>query len=71
MPNPFVALIASHQVPLMEPTGAAHKPWRIWINYNREKTAGTYLNLFADGTITRETLLPTGEVVNSAFIKRK
>ena len=36
--------------------------WLIWLSYNKDATAGTYLRLYSDGRVTRETLEPTGEI---------
>jgi hypothetical protein len=43
--------------------------WVLWLHYNREKTAGTYLNLLQDGAIVRYTVQPTGEVSETTTIK--
>jgi len=62
------ALIATYQIPLLE---HAHPLWRVWISYDKTRTAGTYLELHDDGMITRSTLMPTGEVCNTVTIKPK
>lgn len=70
----FTGLIDSHQVPLIECdfcVSTGEHSWLIWINYNRERTCGTCLRLNSDGSITRETWTPTGEIVGVGTIKSK
>ena len=70
--NAPTALIATHQIPLIEPNwDDSPCLWRIWISYDKTRTAGTYLELHHDGMITRSTLMPTGEVCNTVTIKPK
>lgn len=30
--------------------------WRVWLNYNKDVTSGTYINLLPDGHIDRVTV---------------
>lgn len=60
------ALITTHQVPLLVHAGPH---WQVWISYAPKMEAGTYLVLREDGSIMRETLSPTGEVINVVTIK--
>jgi hypothetical protein len=60
----LTALIPTHQLPLIECSSGPPDEWRIWLSYDRDKTAGTYLSLCPKGMILHCTQLPTGEVVN-------
>lgn len=52
------------QIPLLEHREFApgNKQWVLWLSYNRNQDAGTYLIMYRDGSIVLETLYPTGEV---------
>lgn len=42
--------------------------WRIWKNYNKAATAGTFLELHADGRVDRVTIGPDGNVAETVNI---
>lgn len=54
----------SGQTPLLEHREFApgNKQWVLWLSYNLNQDAGTYLIMYQDGSIVLETLYPTGEV---------
>ena len=61
----ITGLAQSHQTPFLE---FVDNRWHVWLNYNRDKTAGTYLSLLNNGSILRCTLQPTGEVTEVVTI---
>jgi hypothetical protein len=66
-PQPsFTGLGQLSQPPLLQ---WCHGYWQLWLAYNRARTAGTFLVLSPDGSITRMTEQPTGELVNVVTIK--
>lgn len=68
----FTGIVVGHQLPLLEYVYTEHDAeatWRLWLDYDKGRCAGTYLRLDAYGSITRETLMPTGEIAGTAVIK--
>lgn len=71
-PRSFTGIIESHQTPLLEYVYFEHSVdaiWRVWLNYDRQREAGTYIVLCSDGSIVRETRMATGEVVRVGTVK--
>jgi hypothetical protein len=44
-----------------------HNEWHLWTAYNKNFTAGTFLILYNDGTVTRKTINPDGTFEISPF----
>lgn len=68
MKREFTGIVATHQLPLLEYTGAM---WLVWLSYNKDRTEGIYLRLWDDGSITREALAHDGAIGNVSTIKPK
>lgn len=62
--RPVTGITSSNQIPLLEfRVFGEHKPkWIVWLSYNPDRDAGTYLILNDDGSIWRETTYPDGGV---------
>lgn len=41
---------------------AVKQRWLVWLAYNRDMSAGTWLELWENGRILRHTEQPTGEI---------
>jgi len=52
-----------NQIPLCE-WHESYDCWRIWVHYNPSITAGTYLDLYSNGTCFRVTVEPDGDVIS-------
>lgn len=42
--------------------------WRIWKNFNKDATAGTFFELHADGRVERVTIGPDGNIAETISI---
>lgn len=62
--RPVTGFNVSAQTPLLEfRTFGENKPkWIVWLAYNTNRDAGTYLILHDDGSVWRETTYPDGSV---------
>lgn len=72
-PRIVTGLMTGRQTPVAErvysPWDAlGDKHWRIWLDYNRTISVGTYLDLHDDGSITRNTVDATGLVIESIIV---
>jgi hypothetical protein len=69
----MTGIVVSHQMPLAEfvyDERNAEAVWRIWLNYDGKRECGTYLELYGDGSIRRETF-GDGGVAGSVQIAPK
>lgn len=74
MKRVMTGIVTTHQMPLAEfvyDERNAEAVWRIWLSYDGKRECGTYLVLYSDGSIRRDTTMPTGGVDNSAQIAPK
>jgi hypothetical protein len=62
--RPVVGIDFGAQTPLLEHRsfGECVPKWIVWLAYNKDRTAGTYLVLNEDGSVLRETTYPDGGV---------
>lgn len=64
VPRPVTGISPTAQTPLLEfrTFGESVPKWIVWLAYNPNRDAGTYLILNNDGSIIRETTYPDGSV---------
>lgn len=62
--RPVTGVGVTPQMPLLEfrTFGEGKPKWILWLAYNTNRDAGTYLILHDDGAIWRETTYPDGSV---------
>lgn len=62
--RPVTGLTTTGQIPLLEfrSFGESKPKWIIWLAYNPNRDAGTYLILNDDASVWRETTYPDGSV---------
>lgn len=60
--RPVTGVTATAQTPLLEfrTFGEGKPKWILWLAYNPNRDAGTYLLLNDDGSVYRETIYPDG-----------
>jgi hypothetical protein len=64
-----IAIIGGHQIPVAR--YARMGIWHVWLSYNRDYSAGTYLRLMPDGRVFSDTIsadgtLSTGTIKGTA-----